>query len=163
MASWWKQESDYDSKNKGHPWTSKSDKNQGSWGHYHKSEGFGKKSSAWQGWHDDSDNEMRSSQTKKKRELDLPVDFKPDSQLLDSGEIYGRKLFKQIQLTNWSQKHGLAGRDVSDVKLFELAYGGWNNFYLRHLSTGAFTTIVFCRKINEVSSRYGLTCSTSGF
>ena len=50
-------------------------KNQGSWDHYHKSEGFGKKSSAWQGWHDDSDNEMRSSQTKKKRELDLPVDF----------------------------------------------------------------------------------------
>ena len=29
MASWWKQESDYDSKNKGHPWTSKSDKKPG--------------------------------------------------------------------------------------------------------------------------------------
>ena len=35
----------------------------------------------------------------------------------------------------------------------------WNNFYLRHLSTGAFTTIVFCRKINESILATGLLSS----
>ena len=34
--------------------------------------------------------------------------------------------------------------EILDLKLFELAYGGWNKFHLRHLSTGAFTTMVFC-------------------
>ena len=130
--------------------------------HHDKSEGYGKISSTWQDWHDDSDNEMRSPQGKKKQELDLPADIKPDSQCLDSRELFGRKFFRQIQLTNWSQKHGLAGRDVSDLKLFELAYGGWDNFCLRHLSTGAFTTTVFCRKINESVLATGLLAALRG-
>ena len=92
---------------------------------------------------------MRSPQGKRKQELLLPDEFRPNKDCLDSREIYGRKFYKQVQLTNWSQKHGLAGREISDLKLHELAYGGWHNFYLQHLSTGAFTTIVFCRKINE--------------
>ena len=92
---------------------------------------------------------LRSPQTNRKQELQLPADFRPDGQCLDSRELFGRKFFKQVQLTNWSQKHGLAGREISELKLHELGFGGWSNFYLRHLSAGAVTTIVFCRKIKS--------------
>ena len=92
---------------------------------------------------------LRSPQTNRKQELQLPADFRPDGQCLDSRELFGRKFFKQVQLTNWSQKHGLAGREISEPKLHELGFGGWSNFYLRHLSAGAVTTIVFCRKIKS--------------
>ena len=158
MSNWWSK-SDYqkfdqkaswstNDKDKNHPW-SNNDK--------FKYSNDSRKSS-WKSWHQDDSGaeELRSPQGKRKQELCLPSDFKPDAQCIDSRELYGRKFFKQVQLT---QKHGLAGREISDLKLHELAYGGWNNFYLRHLSTGAFTTIVFCRKINESMLATGLLSS----
>ena len=161
MSSWWNK-SDYqkfdqkaswstDDKDKNHPWS-----NNDKFKHSNDS-----RKSSWKSWHqgDSEAEELRSPQGKRKQELCLPPDFKPDAQCVDSRELYGRKFFKQVQLTNWSQKHGLAGREISDLKLHELAYGGWNNFYLRHLSTEAFTTIVFCRKINESILAKGLLSS----
>ena len=86
-----------------------------------------KKTSAWKDWHrDDSGDEMRSPQGNRKQVLDLLSDFKPNSQCLDNREVFGRKfynIYKRIQLTSWSQKDALAGREISDLKWFELAYG----------------------------------------
>ena len=153
MAAWWNR-SDYSDKKgeqqswsyeepstttKSHPWSATGFNSKGDY-----------KKATWKDWHpEESEDELRSPQGKKKQELHLPADFCSDSKCLDNRELFGRKFYKQVQLTNWSQKHGLAGREICDLKLHELAYGGWNNFYLRHLSTGAFTTIAFCRKINE--------------
>ena len=153
MAAWWNR-SDYSDKKgeqqswsyeepstttKSHPWSATGFNSKGDY-----------KKATWKDWHpEESEDELRSPQGKKKQELHLPADFCSDSKCLDNRELFGRKFYRQVQLTNWSQKHGLAGREICDLKLHELAYGGWNNFYLRHLSTGAFTTIVFCRKINE--------------
>ena len=153
MAAWWNR-SDYSDKKgeqqswsyeepstttKSHPWSATGFNSKGDY-----------KKASWKDWHpEESEDELRSPQGKKKQELHLPADFCSDSKCLDNRELFGRKFYRQVQLTNWSQKHGLAGREISDLKLHELAYGGWNTFYLRHLSTGAFTTIVFCRKINE--------------
>ena len=156
MASWWKQSDykgswNYEGNDKTHPWSNAGSTNFKS---DYKSDN---KKSSWNDWHpEESEEELRSPQGKRKQELHLPADFRPDGQCLDSRELFGRKFFKQVQLTNWSPKHGLAGREISDLKLHELAFGGWNNFYLRHLSTGAFTTIVFCRKINESMLATGL-------
>ena len=137
----------YHGKDKTHPWN-----NAGSCNYM----GDIKKSS-WKDWH--PEEELRSPQGKRKQKLNLPADFRPDGQCLNSRELFGRKFFKKVQRTNWSPKHGLAGREISDLKLHELAYVGWNNFRLRHLSTGAFTTIVFCRKINESMLATGLSSS----
>ena len=63
--------------------------------------------------------------------------------------IGGRKLFRKIQLTAWSQKVNLSGRNVGDVRLQELCWQGWRNWHLRLLSAGQFVTVVFCRKVNE--------------
>ena len=83
------------------------------------------KKSSWKDWRpEDYEAELRSPQGKRKQELQLPAEFRPDSQCHDTREVFGRKFFKQVQLTNWSQKHGLAGREISDLKLHELAAGG---------------------------------------
>ena len=161
MSNWWSK-SDYQKFDQKASWsTNDKDKNH-PWSNYDKFKySNDSRKSSWKSWHQDDSGaeELRSPQGKRKQELCLPSDFKPDAQCIDSRELYGRKFFKQVQLTNWSQKHGLAGREISDLKLHELAYGGWNNFYLRHLSTGAFTTIVFCRKINESMLATGLLSS----
>ena len=124
MAAWWKK-NDYDN-SKGYARSSKSDKNPMSWS-YQDREDDDKKTSAWKDWHrDDSGDEMRSPQGNRKQVLDSLSDFKPNSQCLDNREVFGRKfynIYKRIQLTSWSQKDGLAGREISDLKWFELAYG----------------------------------------
>ena len=97
------------------------------------------------------DDESSRSPQGKVHDVALPRDFVTDSDHLDSREVFGKKFFRKIQLTSWSQKFGLAGRPIEDVKLHEIAYGGWKSFYLRHLSYGMFTTIVFARKINEAA------------
>ena len=100
MASWWKQ-SDYKSswdpenKDKNHPWSNAGTSNYQS----------DNRKSSWKDWQsEDYEEELRSPQGKRKQELQLPAEFRPDSQCHDT-----RKFFKQVQLTNWSQKHGLLG------------------------------------------------------
>ena len=112
MSSWWNK-SDYqkfdqkaswstEDKDKNHPW-SNNDKLKYS---------NDSRKSSWKSWHqgDSEAEELRSPQGKRKQELCLPPDFKPDAQCIDSRELYGRKFFKQVQLTNWSQKHGPCGK-----------------------------------------------------
>ena len=96
-----------------------------------------------------SSSEMPASPQVKSHTTQLPREFVSDQDHLDSREICGKKLYRNVQLTSWSQKYKLAGRPLEDIKLHELAWQGWQNYYLRHLSLGYFTSIVFCRRISE--------------
>ena len=99
---------------KSHPWTSSGSNYKDDY-----------KKSSWSDWRpEEAEEELRSPPGKHKQQLHLPQDFRPDSKCLDSRELFGRKFCRQVQLTDWSQKHGLAGRELSDLKLHELAYGG---------------------------------------
>ena len=86
MASWWKQ-SDYKSswnpenKDKNHPWNNAGTSNYQS----------DNRKSSWKDWQsEDYEEELRSPQGKLKQELQLPAEFRPDSQCHDTREVYGR-------------------------------------------------------------------------
>ena len=95
------------------------------------------------------ENVMSSPHGTDQHDISLPNDFKSSQQCLDENVIGGRKLFRKIQLTAWSQKVNLSGRNVGDVRLHELCWQGWRNWHLRLLSAGQFVTGVFCRKVHE--------------
>ena len=54
------------------------------------------------------------------------------------------------KMTQWTIQCSSAGRDVSDIKLHEVCWQGWNDWHLRLLSAGHFLTGAFCRRVSDV-------------
>ena len=69
----------------------------------------------------------------------------------DTNEVYGLQFPRQVQASSWAQKHQLAGRDITSIKLHELCWQGWNNFALRSLAQGRYASILFARSIKEAT------------
>ena len=73
----------------------------------------------------------------------LPASFASDYQHYDKTPI-GIKgahvLHKKVQPTEWSRKSGLAGRDITDIRAYELSHRGF-----RLLSKGRHQSIVWAR------------------
>lgn len=82
----------------------------------------------------------------------MPATFAPDASHYDAQkvpEVNGIPLLKHIESTPWSRKAQLNGRDVASIKVHELAYRGWHEHALRHLSHGRFVSLVFCKSVSE--------------
>ena len=58
-------------------------------------------------------------------------------------------MYKQVQPTQWSRKSGLAGRDVTDIRAYELSHRGLGDFSFRLLSEGRHQSIVWARSGSE--------------
>eukprot|EP00439_Symbiodinium_sp_Y106_P062881 s203_g9.t1 len=86
-----------------------------------------------------------------KHETDLPKSFHSDRNFYDTNEVYGLQVPRQVQASSWAQKHQLAGRDITSLKLHELCWQGWNNFALRSLAQGRYASILFARSIKEAT------------
>ena len=86
-----------------------------------------------------------------KHDTDLPQSFHSDRNFYDTNEVYGLQFPRQVQASSWAQKHQLAGRDITSLKLHELCWQGWNNFALRSLAQGRYKSILFARSIKEAT------------
>ena len=110
-------------------------------------------STKWDSWSRHS--QPSSSHGKKSQDdsqLNLPANFKSNEFFLDTEKqpsVNGFPLHRYVESTPWSRKQNLNGREVSSLKVWELAYRGWQEQSLRHLSAGRFTSVVFCRSIAE--------------
>ena len=58
-------------------------------------------------------------------------------------------LHRAVQPTEWSRKAGLAGRDITDVRAYELSHRGLADFSFRLLSEGRHQSIVWARSGSE--------------
>ena len=79
----------------------------------------------------------------------LPPDFKATKTHLDSREVFGKSLLRRVAPTAWSTKYGLAGKEVSTIRLVDLLWRGWQNFHIRALSHGQYVSVVVARKVSE--------------
>ena len=101
----------------------------------------------WDNW---SRHDEAKQSTAGDAELGLPQTFISDALHLDSQKqptANGIPLMRKIESTPWTRKAGLNGREVSSVKLHELAYRGWHEQSLRHLSQGRFVSLLFCGSV----------------
>ena len=81
----------------------------------------------------------------------LPSTFAPDHLHYDKTPV-GRGchiLHRCVQATEWSRKTGIAGRDVADIRAFELSHRGLGDFSFRLLSEGRRQSIVWARSGSE--------------
>ena len=81
--------------------------------------------------------------------VSIPSSFAPDWECYDSNSVSNKKFFRNIQLTPWSTKSGLAGKDIANLRVTELTRKGLDDFSLRCLSNGEFQSLVFVRSISE--------------
>ena len=67
----------------------------------------------------------------------------PDYQHYDKTPIGkgAHVLHKKVQPTEWSRKSGLAGRDITDIRAYELSHRGLGDFSFRLLSEGRHQSI----------------------
>ena len=81
----------------------------------------------------------------------LPSTFAPDHLHYDKTPV-GKGchvLQRCVQATEWSRKTGIAGRDVADIRAFELSHRGLGDFSFRLLSEGRRQSIVWARSGSE--------------
>ena len=81
----------------------------------------------------------------------LPTSFVSDHQHFDKTPLGkgAHVLYKQVQPTERSRKSGVAGRDVTDIRAYELSHRGLGDFSLRLLSEGRHQSIVWARSGSE--------------
>ena len=79
----------------------------------------------------------------------LPTSWTPTEEFLDSRFTGGSEKFEGIQMRKtvfssaWARSKGLAGVDMTNIRLADLAYHKWDETALRFLSHGKYTAIVF--------------------
>ena len=81
----------------------------------------------------------------------LPSTFAPDHLHYDKTPV-GKGchvLHRCVQPTEWSRKTGIAGRDVADIRAFELSHRGLGDFSFRLLSEGRHQSVVWARSGSE--------------
>ena len=72
-----------------------------------------------------------------------------DDTFLDSSKVGGHQLFRTVQATAWSRRQNLAGREITDLRLYELSHHGLQDFGLRMLSEGRFQGLIYTRSVSE--------------
>ena len=83
--------------------------------------------------------------------LGLPASFKPTRDFCDTQEVFGLTFPRKIQASAWATKHGLAGRNLEEIRLHELTWQGWSDHNLRTLTQGRYVSINFARIIKEAT------------
>ena len=81
----------------------------------------------------------------------LPSTFAPDHLHYDKTPV-GKGchvLHRCVQATEWLRKTGIAGRNVADIRAFELSHRGLGDFSFRLLSEGKHQSIVWARSGSE--------------
>ena len=58
-------------------------------------------------------------------------------------------LHRKVQPTEWSRKAGIVGRDISDIKAWELSHRGLSDFCFWLLSEGRHQSVVWARSGSE--------------
>ena len=86
-----------------------------------------------------------------KSNLRLPASFNPAKEFDETQEVFGLTIPRKIQASAWATKHGLAGRNLEEIRLHELTWQGWSNHNLRALTQGRYVSINFARSINEAT------------
>ena len=81
--------------------------------------------------------------------LGLLASFKPTREFYDAQEVFGLTFPRKIQASAWATKHGLAGRNLEEIRLHELTWQGWSNHNLRALTQGRYVS--FARSIKEAT------------
>jgi len=82
-------------------------------------------------------------------EADLPEKFVPDDAHLDCTEIYGLKLRTKVAMSSFTRDNDLAGKDIRTVRVIDAAYMGIENYGLRTLAAGRYTSLEFTRSMKE--------------
>ena len=81
----------------------------------------------------------------------FPASFVSDTHHYDKTPVGkgSHVLHRCVQATEWSCKTGLAGRDVADIRAYELSHRGFADFSFRLLSEGRHQSIVWARSGSE--------------
>ena len=75
---------------------------------------------------------------------------------IDKSLVFGLALPRQIIATDWTQKKGIAGQDVQEVRLVDVIYGGLSNWVLRHLGMGKATYFILAKAYDKSTVLYAL-------
>ena len=75
----------------------------------------------------------------------------PTRTFYDTQQVFGLTFPSKIQASAWATKHGLAGRNLEEIRLHELTWQGWSNHNLRALTQGRYVSINFARSIKEAT------------
>ena len=105
------------------------------------------KADTWASTSWDHSSSARSANSPSK--FQRPPTWKPNEDFHDTQELHGLALGRTVAKTAWSTEKGIAGKNIEDITLMDLAYQGPQNWFLRHISAGRFTTIEFTRSTKE--------------
>ena len=83
--------------------------------------------------------------------LGRPASFEPTREFYDTQKVFGLTFPGKIQASAWASKHGLADRNLEEIRLHELTWQGWSNHNLRALTQGRYVSINFARSIKEAT------------
>lgn len=86
----------------------------------------------------------------------VPESFQSDVMYIDKSLVFGLPLPRQIIATDWTQKKGIAGQEVQEVRLVDVIYGGLSNWVLRHLGMGKATYFVLAKTYDKSTVLYAL-------
>ena len=102
-------------------------------------------------WWQSSDWNSSAASTPSLPTPPLPTSFVSDHQHHDKTPLGkgAHVLYKQVQPTEWSCKSGLAGRDVTDIRAYELSHRGLGDCSFRLFSEGRHQSIVWARSGSE--------------
>lgn len=72
--------------------------------------------------------------------VDLPSQWQSTSSHYDTSVLYGFRLPRHIDSTQWSRKVGLMGQDLSSVRVIDVIPIGVANYGMRLLTNGRYVT-----------------------
>ena len=80
-----------------------------------------------------------------------PSHFQSDDTFHDRSTVGkgNHQLYRVVQPTEWSRKNALAGRQVHDIRAWELCHKGMAEFSMRLLSEGRFQGTIWTRSVSE--------------
>ena len=79
-----------------------------------------------------------------------PVAFR-SVKLAQLGQDWSMTSPRKIQASAWATTHGLAGRNLEEIRLHELTWQAWSNHNLRALTRGRYVSINLARSIQEAT------------
>ena len=86
----------------------------------------------------------------------VPSDFVPDDQHLDSRLDRGLPLLKCVAHTETTVARNIAGMSIESIPLINVIYEGYKNWCLRHLVLGRPTFFVMCKTFDKSCLLYSI-------
>ena len=78
---------------------------------------------------------------------DIPSSFSQDDEYLDKKENYGLTLPRHVISSQWSKEKDIHGRDIRTIRVIDMCYKGIENYALRTIANGRYTSIEITRNI----------------